>query len=68
MVLPGKRTKNLGKIREVLAATRVKSRTLEKVLGYSGYASWAELFGRPMLSAPVVHIVRSNPRATVRLG
>ena len=65
---PGKRTKYLGKVREVLAATRVTSKTLEKLLGYLGYASWAEPFGRPLLSALGVYITRSNPRASVRLG
>ena len=38
-VPPGKRDKYLRKIRKVLAATRVTSKTLEKLLGYLGYAS-----------------------------
>ena len=46
-----KRMKYLGKIREVLSAFYVTSKDIVKLIGYLGYASWAEPFGRPFLSA-----------------
>ena len=37
-------------------------------MGYIGWASWTEPYGRPFLSALVVHIDQKNPRSLVVLG
>ena len=65
---PCKQQKYLAKLRTVLSTLLVRSKELESLLGYLGWASWTEPYGRPFLSALVVHINRKNPRALVSLG
>ena len=63
-----KQQKYLAKLRTVLSTLLVRSKELESLLGYLGWASWTEPYGRPFLSALVVHIDQKNPRSLVLLG
>ena len=50
-VAPKNRTKYIRKLLKTLETCRVTSKDLEKTVGYLVYASWAEPFGRPFISA-----------------
>ena len=60
---PNKRTKYLSKLRATIQAVFISSNELEKLIGYLTYASYAEPFGRPFLSALTGEVNHLNPRA-----
>ena len=65
---PHKRSKYLSKLRTMLNSLLVISKQLEKLIGYLSYASYAEPFGRPFLSALTSNLDYSNPDAVICLG
>ena len=62
---PPKQEKYLQKLQDALSALIITSKDLEKLIGYLCYASWAEPFGRPFLSALTAHVDRKNPNHLV---
>ena len=52
----------------ILTGTNIVSKDIEKLLGYLGFASWIEPFGRPFLSAIDSMINRRDPGRRIRLG
>ena len=63
-----KRLKYLQRLRSLLAKPTCRSRELERLLGYLGFASWVEPFGRPFLSALSSELERGDAWTTIRLG
>ena len=63
-----KKSKYLSKLRSLLSGTSCRSREVEKLLGYLGYASWVEPFGRPFLSALSLELDREDSWALIELG
>ena len=57
---PAKQEKYLQKLQVALSSLIITSKDLEKLIGYLCYASWAEPFGRPFLSALTAHEDRNN--------
>ena len=60
-----KQAKYLGKLRETMQALFVLSKDLEKLVGYLVWASYAEPFGRPFISALSTEIDHGNPRTVI---
>ena len=63
-----KQHKYLSKLLLILNARKATSKDIEKLLGYLGFASQIEPFGRPFLSAVDVTIDRHNPRRIITLS
>ena len=64
---PKKQQKYLLRLNEVLSTGYVSSKDLEKIVGYLVWASYAEPFGRPFISAVSAHISRVTPHKNVQL-
>ena len=62
---PTKQEKYLKMLRETRSALLVKSKNLEKLLGYLCFSSWVEPFGRPLLSALTRHVSHDTPHRLV---
>ena len=60
-----KRSKYLRELRTTLRSLFVISNRLEKLIGYLSYASYAEPFGRPFLSALTSNLDYSSLRAVM---
>ena len=55
------------KLHDALSHDYISSKTLEKIVGYLVYASYAEPFGRPFISAISSNISRRNPYRRIRV-
>ena len=64
---PTKQQKYLAKLREVLMKGHTSSKELEKIVGYLVWASYAEPFGRPFISAVSNLISRDKPHTRVEI-
>ena len=62
-----KQEKYLTKLHEVLTKGYTNSKELEQIVGYLVWASYAEPFGRPFISAASNHISRGKPRKRVEI-
>ena len=62
-----KQQKYLSTLREVLTKGHTSSKQLEKIVGYLVWASYAEPFGRPFISAVSNLISREKPNARIEL-
>ena len=58
---PKKQSKYLQKLNKIINAGWASSKDLEKIVGYLVWASYAEPFGRPFISAISAHISRMDP-------
>ena len=68
ITLPSKKQqKYLSKLRDVLTRGHTTSKELEKIVGYLVWASYAEPFGRPFISAASNLISRDKPHTRVEI-